>query len=90
MRPRNKQQVLSSIDVTIMQRTAIRTSPSSRLLRKARPKLARRYWRGTLWPPSYFAASTGGERLAVVRRYVEQQRASSGRERQGFRRGEFR
>ncbi|MBV9532421.1 MAG: transposase [Bradyrhizobium sp.] len=26
--------------------------------------------------PSYFAASTGGATLAVVRQYVEQQRAS--------------
>src|SRR3954447_2825476 len=36
---------------------------SSRLLRKARPDLARRYWKGVLWSPSYFAASAGGAPL---------------------------
>ena len=50
---------------------------SSRLLRKERPDIARRYYDGVLWSPSYFAASTGGAPLEVVRRYVEQQRAST-------------
>jgi putative transposase len=50
---------------------------SSRLLRKERPDIAHRYVDGVLWPPSYFAASTGGAPLDVVRRYVEQQRAST-------------
>ncbi len=50
---------------------------SSRMLRKERPDIARRYFDGVLWSPSYFAASTGGAPLEVVRRYVEQQRASS-------------
>ena len=50
---------------------------SSRLLRKERPDIARRYCDGVLWSPSYFAASTGGAPLDVVRRYVEQQRASA-------------
>lgn len=50
---------------------------SSRLLRKERPDIARRYFDGVLWSPSYFAASTGGAPLEVVRRYVEQQRASA-------------
>jgi putative transposase len=50
---------------------------SSRLLRKERPDIARRYVDGGLWSPSYFAASTGGAPLDVVRRYVEQQRASA-------------
>ena len=50
---------------------------SSRLLRKERPDIARRYFDGVLWSPSYFAASTGAARLDVVRRYVEQQRASA-------------
>lgn len=49
---------------------------SSRLLRKQRPDIARRYSDGVLWSPSYFAASTGGAQLDVVRQYVEQQRAS--------------
>lgn len=47
---------------------------SSRLLRKERPDIARRFWDGVLWSPSYFAASTGGATLETVRRYVEQQR----------------
>jgi putative transposase len=50
---------------------------SSRLLRKGRPDIANRYRDGVLWSPSYFAASTGGATLEVVKRYVEQQRASS-------------
>jgi putative transposase len=50
---------------------------SSRLLRKERPDIARRYSDSVLWTPSYFAASTGGAPLDVVRRYVEQQRASA-------------
>ena len=50
---------------------------SSRLLRKERPGIARRYRDGVLWSPSYFAASTGGATLETVKRYVEQQRASS-------------
>jgi len=50
---------------------------SSRLLRANRPDIATRYWNGVLWSPSYFAASTGGATLETVKRYVEQQRASS-------------
>jgi REP-associated tyrosine transposase len=47
---------------------------SSRLLRQQRPDIAKRYWKGVLWSPSYFASSCGGAPLAVVRQYVEQQR----------------
>ena len=47
---------------------------SSRLLRQQRPDIVRRYWKGVLWSPSYFAASCGGAPLDVIRRYVEQQR----------------
>jgi putative transposase len=47
---------------------------SSRLLRQRRPDIARRYWKGVLWSPSYFAVSCGGAPLSVVRQYVEQQR----------------
>jgi putative transposase len=50
---------------------------SSRMLRQARPDIARRYWRGGLWSPSYFAASTGGASLETVKQYVEQQRRAS-------------
>lgn len=46
---------------------------SSRLLRKERPDIERRYWRGMLWSPSYFAASCGGAPIAVIRQYIEQQ-----------------
>ena len=47
---------------------------SSRLLRKERPDIRNRYWRGALWSPSYFAASCGGAPVAIVRQYVERQR----------------
>jgi putative transposase len=50
---------------------------SSRVLRRVRPDIATRYWKGALWSPSYFAASTGGASLEMVKRYVEQQQASS-------------
>ncbi|GCD54065.1 IS200/IS605 family transposase [Acetobacter pasteurianus] len=47
---------------------------SSRRLRQMHPTLARRYWRGVLWSPSYFAASCGGAPLSIIRQYIEQQR----------------
>jgi putative transposase len=47
---------------------------SSRLLRQQRTDIVRRYWKGVLWSPSYFAASCGGAPLDIIRRYVEQQR----------------
>ena len=47
---------------------------SSRLLRKERPDIQNRYWKGVLWSPSYFAASCGGEPISVVRQYIEQQK----------------
>ncbi len=46
---------------------------SSRMLRKQRPDIRRRYWKGTLWSPSYFAASCGGAPISIVRQYIEQQ-----------------
>lgn len=46
---------------------------SSRLLRKARPDLQARYFKGTLWSPSYFASSCGGAPISIVRQYIEQQ-----------------
>jgi putative transposase len=46
---------------------------SSRLLRPERPDIGRRYWKGVLWSPSYFAASCGGAPIAIVRQYIEQQ-----------------
>ena len=52
------------------------TGTSSRMLRQARPDIARRYYKGTLWSPSYFAASTGGATLETIKRYVEAQRSA--------------
>ncbi len=49
---------------------------SSRRLRQMRPDIARRYYKGVLWSPSYFAASCGGAPLEVIRRYVETQRGT--------------
>lgn len=46
---------------------------SSRMLRKARPDIEQRYWKGGLWSPSYFAASCGGAPISIVRQYIEQQ-----------------
>ena len=51
---------------------------SSRLLRQMRPSIRRRYWRGVLWTPSYFAATAGGAPLTVLKQYVEQQRMGGG------------
>lgn len=46
---------------------------SSRLLRRDRPEITRRNWKGVLWSPSYFAASCGGAPIAILRTYIEQQ-----------------
>lgn len=48
---------------------------SSRMLRKARPDIARRYYRGALWSPSYFSGSCGGAPIDTIRKYIEQQKA---------------
>ncbi len=47
---------------------------SSRRLRQNHPTLAKRYWKGVLWSPSYFAASCGGAPISIIRQYIEQQR----------------
>ena len=46
---------------------------SSRLLRKERPDIEKRYWRGVLWSTSYLALSCGGAPISIVRQYIEQQ-----------------
>ncbi|EQD51587.1 transposase IS200-family protein [mine drainage metagenome] len=46
---------------------------SSRMLRKERPNIQKRYWRGVLWSPSYFVSSCGGAPISIVRQYIEQQ-----------------
>jgi putative transposase len=47
---------------------------SSRLLRRQRPDFRKRYWKGVLWSPSYFASSCGGAPISIVRQYIEQQK----------------
>lgn len=47
---------------------------SSRLLRKQFPELKKRYWKGVLWSPSYFAASCGGAPLSIIAQYIEKQK----------------
>ena len=47
---------------------------SSRRLRQLRPEIVRRYWKGALWSPSYFAASCGGAPISIIRQYIERQR----------------
>ena len=47
---------------------------SSRRLRQRHPDIARRYWKGVLWSPSYFAGACGGAPLSIIKQYVENQR----------------
>lgn len=47
---------------------------SSRRLRQNHPAMAKRYWKGVLWSPSYFSASCGGAPISIIRQYIEQQR----------------
>ena len=49
---------------------------SSRLVRKERPDLQKRYWKGVLWSPSYFASFWGGAPISIVRQYIEQQQTA--------------
>ena len=50
-------------------------SVSSRLLRAQDfDRLRSKLWGKQLWPPSYFAASCGGAPIAVIRKYIEDQR----------------
>lgn len=46
---------------------------SSRLLRKERSDLKKRYWKNVLWSPSYFASSCGGAPIGIIKQYIEQQ-----------------
>ena len=48
---------------------------SSRLLRiEFKQHIAKYFWKGMLWSPSYFAASCGGTPIDIVRKYIEQQK----------------
>jgi putative transposase len=47
----------------------------SRMIRLAKyPNIRRQIWGGALWSPSYFAGSGGGAPIAIIRRYIEQQK----------------
>jgi putative transposase len=46
---------------------------SSRRLRQNWPELQKKYYKGVLWSPSYFAGSCGGAPIEVVRKYIEAQ-----------------
>lgn len=48
---------------------------SSRLLRKKEyPTIKKQFlWDNTLWSPSYFAGSCGGDSMGIIRQYIEQQ-----------------
>ena len=47
---------------------------SSRLLRKKEyPTIKEQLWDNTLWSPSYFAGSCGGDSMDIIRQYIEQQ-----------------
>lgn len=48
---------------------------SSRVLRREQPGLKRRYWKGVLWSPSYFASSCGGAPISILRDYINQQQS---------------
>jgi len=48
---------------------------SSRVLRREFPDLKRRYWKGVLWSPSYFASSCGGAPISILRKYIQQQQS---------------
>ncbi len=50
---------------------------SSGLVRRDRPDIASKYWKGVLWSPSYFVVSAGGAPLETIKAYVEAQRACS-------------
>lgn len=45
------------------------------MLRLERPDLVRRYWKGVLWSPSYFAASVLP--VGFLKAYMEQQKTPS-------------
>jgi putative transposase len=48
-------------------------SVSARLLFRDFPDLKNRLWKGHLWSPSYFLASTGQVTLEILNKYVENQ-----------------
>jgi len=47
---------------------------SSRMMRQQYPDISNRYFKNTLWTPSYFASSCGGAPLGIIKQYVQSQR----------------
>jgi putative transposase len=41
------------------------------MIRQKYPKIKKYLWRGTLWSPSYFAASCGGAPLLIIKDYIQ-------------------
>ena len=50
-------------------------SVSARLLFREFPEIKNELWKGHLWRPSYFLATTGEVSLDVLKKYVESQNA---------------
>jgi putative transposase len=47
---------------------------SSRMIRKKKyATITKSLWGGSLWSPSYFAASCGGAPIDIIRKYIEEQ-----------------
>jgi putative transposase len=46
---------------------------SSRRLRQNWPALEKKYYKGVLWSPSYFAGSCGGAPIDIVKKYIQSQ-----------------
>src|ERR1019366_3093817 len=48
---------------------------SSRRLRQERSDIAKNYYKGGLWSPSYFVGSVGGAPLEVLKIYIQNQKS---------------
>ena len=46
---------------------------SSRRLRQKWPQLEKKYYKGVLWSPSYFAGSCGGTPIDMLKKYIRNQ-----------------
>lgn len=46
---------------------------SSRKLKQGHEDIQKRYYKGKLWSPSYFAGSCGGAPLSVIKEYIQNQ-----------------
>ena len=52
-------------------------SVSARLLFREFPEIKKQLWKGHLWSPSYFLATTGQVTLDILKKYVESQNAKN-------------